>query len=179
VNRWTINTGAREVMALHRNQPRPMSPEALGLAVKSDGSLWQGQPPAGRTSFVGPLDALTSRALCAAGLRCIKPLAPSRNETNSSWFNAGADEIWDIPRICAYGSPVSQFSNHNQIDPSSKFTGSNSTMHIPHDAEGHLLSLRSPLDGLPVKQGGAGATSAPANPCPGRTRWRGVPAYGM
>ena len=33
-----------------------------------------------------------SRALCSAGMRCIKPLAPSRNETNSSRVNAGADK---------------------------------------------------------------------------------------
>jgi hypothetical protein len=33
-----------------------------------------------------------SRALCSAGMRCIKPLAPSRNETNSSRVNAGGDK---------------------------------------------------------------------------------------
>ena len=44
-----------------------------------------------------------SRALCSAGMRCIKLLAPSRNETNSSRVNGGADKTWAIPRICAYG----------------------------------------------------------------------------
>jgi hypothetical protein len=44
-----------------------------------------------------------SRALCSAGMRCIKPLAPSRNETNSSRVNGGADKTWAIRRICAYG----------------------------------------------------------------------------
>jgi hypothetical protein len=39
-------------------------------------------------------------------MRCIKPLAPSRNETNSSRVNGGADKTWVIPRICAYGWPV-------------------------------------------------------------------------
>jgi hypothetical protein len=47
-----------------------------------------------------------SRALCSAGMRCIKPLAPSRSETNSSRVNGGADEPWSIPRTCAYGWPV-------------------------------------------------------------------------
>ena len=47
-----------------------------------------------------------SRVLCSAGMRCIKPLAPSRNETNSSRVNAGADTSWAIPRICAYGGPI-------------------------------------------------------------------------
>jgi hypothetical protein len=39
-------------------------------------------------------------------MRCIKPLAPSRNETNSSRVNVGADKTWAIRRICAYGWPV-------------------------------------------------------------------------
>jgi hypothetical protein len=34
-------------------------------------------------------------------MRCIKPLAPSRNETNSSRVNVGAD--WAILGICADG----------------------------------------------------------------------------
>jgi hypothetical protein len=36
-------------------------------------------------------------------MRCIKPLAPSRNETNSSRVNGGADKLCAIPQICAYG----------------------------------------------------------------------------
>ena len=43
-----------------------------------------------------------SRALCSDGMRCIKPLAPSRNETNSSRVNVGADGA--ILGICADGS---------------------------------------------------------------------------
>ena len=39
-----------------------------------------------------------SRALCSDGMRCIKPLAPSRNETNSSRVNGGA-----VGAILAYG----------------------------------------------------------------------------
>ena len=42
-----------------------------------------------------------SRALCSDGMRCIKPLAPSRNETNSSRVNGGADGA--ILGICSYG----------------------------------------------------------------------------
>ncbi len=42
-----------------------------------------------------------SRALCSDGMRCIKPLAPSRNETNSSRVNGGADGA--ILGICAEG----------------------------------------------------------------------------
>jgi hypothetical protein len=40
-----------------------------------------------------------NRALCSDGMRCIKPLAPSRNETNSSRVNVGADGA--ILGICA------------------------------------------------------------------------------
>jgi hypothetical protein len=41
-----------------------------------------------------------SRSLCSTGIaRCIKPLAQSRNETNSSWVNGGGAGA--IPRICA------------------------------------------------------------------------------
>src|SRR5258705_6204071 len=43
-----------------------------------------------------------SRALCSDGMRCIKPLAPSRNETNSSRVNGGADRA--ILGICASGA---------------------------------------------------------------------------
>jgi hypothetical protein len=59
-------------------------------------------PP--ETSSIYP--SSISRALCSAGMRCIKPLAPSRNETNSSRVNVGADKTWAIRRICAYGWPV-------------------------------------------------------------------------
>ena len=44
----------------------------------------------------------TNRALCSDGMRCIKPLAPSRNETNSSRVNVGADVV--ILGICASGT---------------------------------------------------------------------------
>src|SRR6202022_3084196 len=47
-----------------------------------------------------------SRSLCSAGIaRCIKPLAQSRNETNSSWVN-GADKSGCIFQICASGAAV-------------------------------------------------------------------------
>src|SRR6266478_6983751 len=47
-----------------------------------------------------------SRSLCSAGIvRCIKPLALSRNETNSSWVN-GADKSGFIFQICACGAAV-------------------------------------------------------------------------
>src|SRR5216683_697374 len=42
-----------------------------------------------------------SRALCSDGIRCIKPLAPSRNETNSSRVSGGA--VGAILGICSYG----------------------------------------------------------------------------
>jgi hypothetical protein len=46
-----------------------------------------------------------SRSLCSAGIvRCIKPLAQSRNETNSSWVN-GADKSGFIFQICASALP--------------------------------------------------------------------------
>ena len=51
-----------------------------------------------------------SRSLCSAGIaRCIKPLAQSRNETNSSWVNGGAGAI---PRICA-GFPSGRLTSSN------------------------------------------------------------------
>jgi len=62
-----------------------------------------------------------SRSLCSAGIvRCIKPLAQSRNETNSSWVN-GADKSGFIFQTCASGAAV-QASHpattcHNQTDP--------------------------------------------------------------
>jgi hypothetical protein len=56
-------------------------------------------PP--KTSSIYP--SSISRALCSDGMRCIKPLAPSRNETNSSRVNGGADGA--ILGICAYGRP--------------------------------------------------------------------------
>jgi hypothetical protein len=51
-----------------------------------------------------------NRSLCSAGIvRCIKPLAQSRNETNSSWVN-GADKSGFIFQICASGAAVQ--ANH-------------------------------------------------------------------
>jgi hypothetical protein len=51
-----------------------------------------------------------SRSLCSAGIaRCIKPLAQSRNETNSSWVNGGAGAI---PRLCA-GFPSGRLTSSN------------------------------------------------------------------
>ena len=51
-----------------------------------------------------------SRSLCSAEIaRCIKPLAQSRNETNSSWVNCGAGAI---PRICA-GFPSGRLTSSN------------------------------------------------------------------
>ena len=48
----------------------------------------------------------TSRTLCSAGIvRCIKPLAQSRNEANSSWVN-GADKSGFIFQVCASGAAV-------------------------------------------------------------------------
>src|ERR1700730_8155434 len=54
-------------------------------------------PP--KTSSMYP--SSISRALCSDGMRCIKPLAPSRSETNSSRVNGGADGA--ILGICSYG----------------------------------------------------------------------------
>ena len=57
-----------------------------------------------------------SRSLCSAGIvRCIKPLAQSRNETNSSWVN-GADKSGFIFQICASGAAV-QASHPATTDP--------------------------------------------------------------
>ena len=47
-----------------------------------------------------------SRSLCSAGIvRCTKPLAQSRNETNSSWVN-GADKSGFIFQKCASRAAV-------------------------------------------------------------------------
>jgi len=57
-----------------------------------------------RPRVVGP--NWISRSLCSAGIvRCIKPLAQSRNKTNSSWVN-GADKSGFIFQICASGAAV-------------------------------------------------------------------------
>src|SRR6516165_9231680 len=48
-----------------------------------------------------PLYILARSAGLCAGMRCIKPLAPSRNETNSSRVSGGADGA--ILAICSYG----------------------------------------------------------------------------
>lgn len=48
-----------------------------------------------------------SRFLCSAGIvRCTKPFAQARNETNSSRVNGGADKRCAMLRICPYGGPV-------------------------------------------------------------------------
>ena len=44
-----------------------------------------------------------SVGLCVRLVRCIKPLAQSRNETNSSWVN-GANKSGFIFQICASGA---------------------------------------------------------------------------
>jgi hypothetical protein len=54
-------------------------------------------PP--KTSSMYP--SSISRTLCSEGMRCIKPLAPSRNETNSSRVNGGA--VGAIFLVCACG----------------------------------------------------------------------------
>src|SRR5260370_25211240 len=63
-----------------------------------------------------------SRALCSDGMRCIKPLAPSRNETNSSRVNGGADRA--ILGICADGG-------HDQAFPRRPIAARGSRCRIP------------------------------------------------
>src|SRR5258705_13983585 len=63
-----------------------------------------------------------SRALCSDGMRCIKPLAPSRNETNSSRVNGGADRA--ILGICADGG-------HDQAFPRRPIAAGGSRCRIP------------------------------------------------
>ena len=90
----------------------------IGVAPPNDrrSSHRQGQPDSylGSPAFVSrsPPDnscmypSWISRSLCSAGIvRCIKPLAQSRNETNSSWVN-GADKSGFIFQICASGAAV-------------------------------------------------------------------------
>src|SRR5260370_26060338 len=80
-----------------------------------------------------------SRALCSDGMRCIKPLAPSRNETNSSRVNGGADRA--ILGICADGG-------HDQAFPRRPIAAGGSRCRIPvssttrvKSAVGFLLML--------------------------------------
>src|SRR6202795_3428675 len=61
-----------------------------------------------------------NRALCSDGMRCIKPLAPSRNETNSSRVNVGAD--WAILGICASGAWDQETSPHTPASPPDPFS---------------------------------------------------------
>ena len=56
-----------------------------------------------------------SRALCSDGMRFIKPLAPSRNETNSSRVNGGA--VGAILEICSYGGRDQAEFVDNQTEP--------------------------------------------------------------
>jgi hypothetical protein len=92
-------------------------PRAFGVAYLPSAILILPKPVSRsppKTSSIYP--SSISRALCSAGMRCIKPLAPSRNETNSSRVNAGADKTWAIARLCAYGWPV-QASHPATIKP--------------------------------------------------------------
>jgi hypothetical protein len=65
-------------------------------AILTRPALVNRMPP--KTSSMYP--SSISRALCSDGMRCIKPLAPSRNETNSSRVNGGA--VGAILGICSH-----------------------------------------------------------------------------
>jgi hypothetical protein len=67
-------------------------------------------PP--KTSSMYP--GLISRALCSDGMRCIKPFAPSRNETNSSRVSGGADGA--ILLVCACGCSDQPGTRRNMFD---------------------------------------------------------------
>ncbi len=58
-----------------------------------------------------------SRSLCSAGIvRCIKPLAQSRNETNSSWVN-GADESGSFSKYAPPALPFKPVILPHKPDP--------------------------------------------------------------
>ncbi len=83
-----------------------------------------------------------SRALCSDGMRCIKPLAPSRNETNSSRVNGGADRA--ILGICADGG-------HDQAFPRRPIAAGGSRCRIPISSTTRVKSaivFSLMLDGL-------------------------------
>ena len=72
-----------------------------------------------------------NRSLCSAGIvRCIKPLAQSRNETNSSWVKRRRQIGAHSPNMRLRRCRSSQSSCHNQTDPlpgfsSGRLTSSN------------------------------------------------------
>ena len=71
--------------------------DSITLSTQIRFSVHTRMPP--KTSSMYP--SSISRALCSDGMRCIKPLAPSRNETNSSRVNGGA--VGAILGICSHG----------------------------------------------------------------------------
>ena len=76
------------------------SKDSLLGANQIQGCFWGGG--LGRDGTVGFERLARLAGPCARmGLRCIKPLAPSRNETNSSRVNGGA--VGAILGICSYG----------------------------------------------------------------------------
>ena len=62
-------------------------------------SLVNRRPPNNSSMYPSSIN----RFLCSTGMRCITPLAPSRNETNSSRVNGGASRSGAIFQICADG----------------------------------------------------------------------------
>ena len=94
-----------------------------------------------------------NRSLCSAGIVwCIKPLAQSRNETNSSWVN-GADKSGFIFQICASGAAV-QASHPATIKltyyrafPSGRLTSSNEGTRVlfHHDSSAAPQAVQTAL----------------------------------
>src|SRR5260221_3115517 len=90
---------------LNSSLPRTTEPgfkSHLPSAILSLPAFVSRSPPANSCMY----PSWISRSLCSAGIvRCIKPLAQSRNETNSSCVN-GADKSGFIFQICASGAAV-------------------------------------------------------------------------
>jgi hypothetical protein len=115
--KWNVQRGCR---ASHLRRIMAQTPQRALEVPRAFGVLVGHLPSAilGLPAFVSrsPPDnscmypSWISRSLCLAGIvRCIKPLAQSRNETNSSWVN-GADKSGFIFQICASGAAVQ--ANH-------------------------------------------------------------------
>jgi hypothetical protein len=123
--KWNAQRGCRAshlrgIMA-QTPQGAPKVPRAFGVlvghfpsAILSLPAFVSRSPPDNSCMY----PSLISRSLCSAGIvRCIKPLAQSRNETNSSWVNGANKSGFIFPNMRLRRCRSSQSSCHNQTDP--------------------------------------------------------------
>ena len=136
--KWNVQRGCRAshlrgIMA-QTPQGAPKVPRAFGVfvghlpsAILSLPAFVSRSPPDNSCMY----PSWISRSLCSAGIfLCIKPLAQSRNETNSSWVKRRRQIGAHSPNMRLRRCRSSQSSCHNQTDPlpgfpSGRLTSSN------------------------------------------------------